>query len=58
MQEKITELNGYIAEKDYINLSNEKIEQSKEDRDRMNQELRFRKLGEEQLKLDAEFKAT
>lgn len=51
-------MNGYIAEKDYINLSTEKIEQSKEDRDRMNQELRFRKLGEEQLKLDAEFKAT
>jgi hypothetical protein len=32
----MTEINGYISEKDYINLSEEKITASKEDLSRMN----------------------
>lgn len=56
LQEKITEINRLIAEKDYINLADEKIEASKDDLARINQEMKFRKLQEEQAQMDLEFK--
>jgi len=43
LKEKIDEINEYIGQKEYINLSDKVIEENKDHCERMKKELRFRK---------------